>query len=50
MAGTLEDAQRALERSSPHLRNMLNRSFNEIGVGVTVRNGRVYVVQVFVGR
>jgi uncharacterized protein YkwD len=50
VAGTLADAQRALERSAPHLRNMTNRAFNEIGVGVTVRNGRVYVVQVFVGR
>jgi uncharacterized protein YkwD len=50
VAGSIEQAQQALEASPGHLENMLNGEFTEMGVGVTVKNGRVYVVQVFVGR
>jgi len=50
VAGTIEQAQAALERSSGHLANMVNAQFTEMGVGVTVSNGQVYVVQVFVSR
>lgn len=50
VAGSIEQAQAALERSPGHLGNMVNGQFTEMGVGVTVSNGRVYVVQVFVSR
>jgi len=50
MAGSIEDAQKALENSPPHYENMTNGAFTEMGVGVTVKNGTVYVVQVFVSR
>ena len=50
VAGSIEQAQSALEASPGHLANMLNGGFTEVGIGVTNSNGRVYVVQVFVGR
>ena len=50
VAGSIEQAQSALEASPGHLENMLNGGFTEVGIGVTSSNGRVYVVQVFVGR
>ena len=50
VAGSIEQAQAALEQSAGHLANMVNPQFTEMGVGVTVSRGRVYVVQVFVGR
>ena len=50
VAGSIEQAQTALEQSAGHLANMVNPQFTEVGVGVTVSRGRVYVVQVFVGR
>ncbi|MGD9705218.1 MAG: CAP domain-containing protein [Acidimicrobiia bacterium] len=50
VAGSIEQAQSALEASPGHLANMVNGEFTEVGIGVTASNGRVYVVQVFVGR
>lgn len=50
VAGSIEDAQAALEASSGHYDNMVNPTFTEIGVGIALKNGSVYVVQVFVGR
>ena len=50
VAGSIEQAQSALEQSPGHLANMVNAKFTEVGIGVTVSKGRVYVVQVFVGR
>ena len=50
VAGSIEQAQSALEASPGHLANMVNSQFTEVGIGVTVSKGRVYVVQVFVGR
>lgn len=50
MAGSVEDAQQALVNSSGHYANMTNGVYTEMGVGVTVRNGTVYLVQVFVAR
>lgn len=50
LAGSVEEAQRALEASPGHYANMVNPIFNEVGIGVTVRNGITYVVQVFVSR
>ena len=49
-AGTVEAAEAALEASAPHYQNLTNPAFTEVGVGVYTRNGRVYVVQVFVAR
>jgi uncharacterized protein YkwD len=43
-------AQAALEASPAHYENMINPAFTEVGLGVTVRNGVVYLVQVFVAR
>ncbi len=50
LAGSVDEAQRALEASAPHYANMVNPAFNQVGIGVTVRNGVTYVVQVFVSR
>ena len=50
MAGSVEAAQAALEASPGHYENMVNGAFNQVGIGVVVRNDVVYVVQVFVSR
>lgn len=50
LAGSVADAQRALEASPGHYANMVNPGFNQVGIGVTVSNGITYVVQVFVSR
>ncbi len=50
LAGSVDDAQRALEASPGHYANMVNPVFNQVGIGVTVRNGVTYVVQIFVSR
>jgi uncharacterized protein YkwD len=50
MAGSVEEAQAALEASPGHYENMVNGAFNQVGIGVVVRNDVVYVVQVFVSR
>ena len=50
LAGSVDDAQRALEASPGHYANMVSPAFNQVGIGVTVRNGVTYVVQVFVSR
>jgi uncharacterized protein YkwD len=49
-ASSVESAQQNLEASPPHLANMLNPAFNQVGVGVRTVNGTTYVVQVFAGR
>jgi uncharacterized protein YkwD len=50
LAGSVDDAQRALEASPGHYANMVNPAFNQVGIGVTVRSGVTYVVQIFVSR
>ena len=50
MAGSIEQAQAALEASPDHYVNMTNGAYNEMGVGVTIRDGVVYLVQIFVSR
>ena len=50
MAPSVSTAEKALEGSAPHRSNMLNPAFTEMGIGVVVRGGRVYLVQVFVQR
>ena len=49
-AGSVEAAEAALEASPPHYENLTNPAFNQVGIGVTVKNGVYYVVQVFVSR
>ncbi len=49
-AGSLQAAESALERSAPHYANLTRRTFTQVGVGVTVKNGQVFVVQEFVAR
>jgi hypothetical protein len=50
LRSSVESAQQNLEASPPHLANMLNPAFNQVGVGVRTVNGTTYVVQVFAGR
>jgi uncharacterized protein YkwD len=45
-----ERAQGALEESPPHLANLLRPDYSEVGIGVTIKDGRYYLVQVFVAR
>ena len=49
-AGSIQQAQTALEASPSHYANLVDTRFNDVGIGVATRNGVVYVVQVFVGR
>jgi uncharacterized protein YkwD len=50
VAPNVGSAQQALEGSAPHRENMLNARFNQMGIGVVAKGGRVYLVQVFVQR
>jgi uncharacterized protein YkwD len=50
LAGSVDQAQAALEASPGHYANMVNPAFNQVGIGVVSRGGVVYVVQVFVSR
>ena len=45
--GSVVAAFTALVNSPGHFDNMVNPSFTDVGVGVIVENGRVYVTQVF---
>ena len=45
--GSVVAAFTALVNSPGHFNNMVNPSFTDVGVGVVVQNGRVYVTQVF---
>ena len=49
-AGSVEAAQVSLEASPPHLANLLNPAFTEVGIGAKTVNGLTYVVQVFAAR
>jgi uncharacterized protein YkwD len=49
-ASSVEEAQTALQASPPHLANLLNPAFTEMGIGVKTLNGLTYVVQVFAAR
>ena len=49
-ADSIEAAEIALEASQPHLDNLTNPVFSEVGLGVTVSDGVFYVVQIFVSR
>jgi uncharacterized protein YkwD len=45
----LASLQRAFMRSPDHRHNVLNRSYQRVGIGVTRRDGRVWVTLVFYG-
>ena len=50
MAGSIHDAQAALEASPPHRDNLLNPYFTEMGIGAVQAGDRVFLAQVFVQR
>jgi uncharacterized protein YkwD len=50
VAPNVSSAHRALVASPSHLQNMVNPAFNQMGIGVVIRGGRTYLVQVFVQR
>ena len=49
VGGSIASLQEALKNSPSHLANMLDPRFRRVGVGAVERNGRIYLVQVFVG-
>ena len=50
MGPTVETLHNAFMASPGHRSNILDRDFNQIGVGVTVRDDTIYVTEVFAGR
>jgi uncharacterized protein YkwD len=50
MAGSIAQAEAALEASPPHRENLLNPYFTEMGIGAVQAGNRVFVAQVFVQR
>ena len=50
MASTVEQTQASLEASPPHLQNLVNPVFNQVGIGVKTVNGYTWVVQIFAAR
>ncbi len=49
VASSVADAHNALMRSPGHRANILASKFTSVGVGVSERNGQVFVAQVFRG-
>jgi uncharacterized protein YkwD len=49
MAGSLDAAMDALEKSPPHRANLLNPAFTRVAIGVAEKNGYVWVTEVFIG-
>ena len=50
VAGSIPQAQAALEASPPHRENLLNPYFTEMGIGAVQAGNQVFVAQVFVQR
>jgi uncharacterized protein YkwD len=50
MAGSVTQAESALEASPPHRENLLNGYFTEMGIGAVQKGNRVFICQVFVQR
>jgi uncharacterized protein YkwD len=46
-AGTIEQAHDGLMRSPPHLANIKNAHYNRVGLGISRRNGRLWVTEDF---
>jgi uncharacterized protein YkwD len=49
VGGSIATIQSALEGSPGHMANMVDTRFRRVGIGAVQRNGRIYLVQVFVG-
>lgn len=47
--GSLEDLHRAFMRSRDHKRNILERSFEKVGIGVVRRDGEIWATLIFYG-
>ena len=50
MGPTVESLHEAFMASAPHRRNILDRDYNQIGVGVVIKDDTIYVTEVFAGR
>jgi cysteine-rich secretory family protein len=48
--GSVDSLHKAFMNSAPHRHNILDSRFNQIGVGTVVKNGYIYVTEVFAGR
>jgi len=48
--GSVDSIHDAFMNSAPHRQNILDGRFNQIGVGTVVKNGYIYVTEVFAGR
>jgi uncharacterized protein YkwD len=49
MGSDVATVQQALVNSPGHYANMVNGAYTRIGIGTVVRNGRLYLVQEFLG-
>lgn len=49
MGSDVAAVQLALVNSPGHYANMVNGAFTKVGIGTVVRNGRLYLVQEFLG-
>lgn len=47
--GSLRSIQYAMEKSAPHLGNIIDRHFRRIGIGIAHSNGLTWLVQDFCG-
>ena len=50
VAGSVSQAQAALQASAPHRENLLNWAYTEMGIGAVQKGNRLYLAQVFVQR
>ena len=50
MGPTCESIHDAFMASEGHRANILDKDYNQIGVGVTIREGTIYITEVFAGR
>jgi len=48
--GDVDSIHQAFMNSAPHRHNILDSRFNQIGVGTVIKNGYIYVTEVFAGR
>ena len=47
---SVDSIHKAFMDSAPHRANILRSSFNQVGIGTVVRNGTIYVTEVFAKR
>jgi uncharacterized protein YkwD len=48
-ASSVDSAMQTLASSPPHRANLLNPAFRSVAIGVAVRDGKVWVTEVFIG-